>query len=74
MYMLVYIDDIVFTGSDNASVDDLIHSLSKTFPVKNLGRLSYVLGLEVTYNSGGANLDTTEICLGSSTLGKYGEL
>ena len=47
-----YVDDIVIAGSTSHIVDRLVHSLSVTFPIKDLGWLDYFLGLEASYNSG----------------------
>ena len=51
--MLVYVDDIVIAGSCSQAVDRLLRTLSRSFPIKDLGRLGYFLGVEATYNSGG---------------------
>ena len=56
IYMLVYVDDIVIAGSSVAAVDHLLHALSSSFPIKDLGKLRYFLGIEVSYNSGGITL------------------
>ena len=48
IYMLMYVDDIVIAGSSTALVDQLMHNLSLSFPIKDLGRLNYFLGIEVT--------------------------
>ncbi|GKA17967.1 retrotransposon protein, putative, ty1-copia subclass [Tanacetum coccineum] len=56
IYMLVYVDDIVIVGSSQSVVDRLIHNLSSSFPIKDLGRLNYFLGIEVAHNSGGITL------------------
>lgn len=61
--MLVYVDDIIIASSDSTVVDYLVQSLSKTFPVKDLGRLSYFLGIEVAYNSGGITLTQRKYAL-----------
>nr|XP_051228905.1 uncharacterized protein LOC127346670 [Lolium perenne] len=53
IYMLVYVDDIVIAGSTPEVVDRLVRSLMDTFPIKDLGKLDYFLGLEASYNSGG---------------------
>ncbi|KAF5471442.1 hypothetical protein F2P56_008232 [Juglans regia] len=53
MFILVYIDDMIITASSSVVVDKLIASLSQAFPVKDLGRLSYFLGLELEYLSDG---------------------
>ena len=51
--MLMYVDDIVIAGSSTALVDQLMHNLSLSFPIKDLVRLNYFLRIEVTYNSRG---------------------
>ncbi|CAM8920416.1 unnamed protein product [Rhodiola kirilowii] len=54
IFMLIYVDDIIITGSSPAAVHRLIKTLSEVFPIKDLGKLNYFLGVEVTYNSGGS--------------------
>ncbi|CAM8986787.1 unnamed protein product [Rhodiola kirilowii] len=56
IFMLVYVDDIVIAGSHYAAVDQLVKSLSETFPIKDFGKLNFFLGLEAAYNSGGLTL------------------
>jgi histone deacetylase 1/2 len=51
IYMLVYVDDIVIAGSSSSAVDHVVHTLSATFPIKDLGRLEYFLGIEAAYKS-----------------------
>ena len=45
--VLVYVDDILVTGSNSEVCKAFSTQLSKLFPVKNLGALFYFLGLEV---------------------------
>ncbi|CAH9123810.1 unnamed protein product [Cuscuta epithymum] len=47
IYILVYVDDIVITGSSTAFVEDLIVNLGRRFSLKDLGALSFFLGIEV---------------------------
>jgi hypothetical protein len=47
MYMLVYVDDIILTGNNPNAIDHVVHSLSKTFAIQDMGPLSYFLGIEV---------------------------
>ncbi|CAM8954016.1 unnamed protein product [Rhodiola kirilowii] len=63
IYMLVYVDDIVIAGSNPTTVDHLIRSLSDTFPIKDLGRLHYFLGIQVAYNSEGQILTQKKYAL-----------
>ena len=44
--LLVYVDDIVITGSDYALLGQLKTHLSESFHMKDLGSLTYFLGLE----------------------------
>jgi histone deacetylase 1/2 len=53
IHVLVYVDDIIIAGSSSSVVDALLRQLSAAFPLKDLGRLNYFLGIEVTHNSGG---------------------
>lgn len=46
--MLVYVDDIILTGNNQHAIDDMVHRISQTFVVQDLGDLSYFLGLDVT--------------------------
>ena len=67
IYMLVYVDDIVIAGSTPVVVDRLVQSLAATFPIKDMGKLEYFLGLEASYHSGGDDRYSTEVCIRSSS-------
>jgi histone deacetylase 1/2 len=56
IYMLVYVDDIVIVSSSSDALESLLRQLSVSFLVKDLGPLSYFLGIEVVRNSGGISL------------------
>lgn len=45
--MLIYVDDIIITGNNNDVIDKVIQQLSVTFTIKDLGTLSYFLGIEI---------------------------
>lgn len=45
--LLVYVDDIIITGTDAGMIKSLQASLSASFHVKDLGQLHYFLGLEM---------------------------
>ncbi|XP_021971955.1 uncharacterized mitochondrial protein AtMg00810-like [Helianthus annuus] len=53
IYLLVYVDDIIITGSDTTLIQSFVTSLHNEFSVKDLGALGYFLGLEVTYVESG---------------------
>lgn len=53
LYLLVYIDDVIVTGNDSDLLRSFIQRTEKEFSIKDWGRLSYFLGLEVTHTSDG---------------------
>ncbi|XLU82308.1 hypothetical protein S245_005728, partial [Arachis hypogaea] len=53
IYLLVYVDDIIVTGNNAAELDKLIYQLNNIFPLKDMGKFSYFLGLEASYLSTG---------------------
>jgi hypothetical protein len=50
-YLLVYIDDILLTGSNSLLLQRLIQLLSSEFKLRNLGSVHYFLGIEVQSTS-----------------------
>lgn len=60
IYLLVNVDDIVITASKSSIMDNLIHAIGTAFPVRDLGRLSFFLGLEIDYTSDGILLSQTK--------------
>lgn len=53
MFLLVYVDDVVITASTTTVIDTLIADLGSAFPMKDLGHLSYFLGVEVDHTHTG---------------------
>jgi hypothetical protein len=47
IYFLVYVDDIIMTSSSPQAIEALLFDLSSDFAIKDLGSLSYFLGIEV---------------------------
>ncbi|GKV34540.1 hypothetical protein SLEP1_g42906 [Rubroshorea leprosula] len=58
--LLLYVDDIVLSASSMSLLQVIIDHLSSKFALKDLGSLSYFLGIEVTKFSGGAFLSQTK--------------
>jgi len=54
--ILVYVDDLVLTGDETEEIDVITFALHHHFKIKNLGNLTYFLGLEITRNNIGLNL------------------
>jgi hypothetical protein len=46
-YLLVYVDDILLTGSNSAMLHHLVQLLSSEFKLRDLGDVHYFLGIEV---------------------------
>jgi len=55
--LLVYVDDIVITGTDSTLIGQLKQNLQASFHMKDLGSLKYFLGLEVHTDSSGIFLN-----------------
>ncbi|KAM0063403.1 putative RNA-directed DNA polymerase [Helianthus debilis subsp. tardiflorus] len=49
-YVLIYVDDIIITGSSSDFVTGLIGRLHSQFALKDLGQLSYFLGIQATFS------------------------
>lgn len=53
---LIYVDDILVTGSSLSLIQHFISALNLRFSLKDMGKLSYFLGIHVTRNSNGLHL------------------
>ena len=58
--ILLYVDDMILTGDDSAGIRSLQHFLYQHFEMKDLGTLSYFLGLKVTSSFDGYYLSQAE--------------
>lgn len=52
--LLFYVDDIILTGSNFAKDQCAISSLAKIFNLKDMGQLTYFLGLQIQYDKDGS--------------------
>ena len=53
IFILIYVDDIIITGSSLTVIQQLISTLSTCFALKDLGLLQFFLGIHVTHLSTG---------------------
>ena len=51
--LLLYVDDMIIIGDDLNGIQQLKDFLSQQFEMKDLGHLSYFLGLEITHSTDG---------------------
>ncbi|KAH9686972.1 retrovirus-related pol polyprotein from transposon RE1 [Citrus sinensis] len=58
--ILIYVDDILITGPDSNLLESFIAKLSKVFALKDLGLVTYFLGVEVCYTDNGMHLSQTK--------------
>lgn len=51
LHVLIYVDDIIITGTNSSIISDFTFTLHNYFSVKDLGTLHFFLGLEVDCNT-----------------------
>lgn len=69
LFMLIYVDDIIITGNSESAIVNLIANLSRRFSLKDMGDLSYFLGIEVLRTKQGFHLSQrANILVISSTV------
>jgi len=56
IFVLIYVDDIIITGSHPETISQLIKDLHDSFALKDLGRLNFFLGVEATWHPDGLHL------------------
>jgi hypothetical protein len=52
-FLLVYVDDLIITGSDSVFVSSIIDQLGVAFSIKDMGSLHFFLGMEVIPTTAG---------------------
>ena len=63
IYLVVYVDDIVITGSDQDGIQKLKQHFFTHFQTKDLGKLKYFLGIEIAQSSSGVVLSQRKYAL-----------
>jgi len=47
LIIVLYVDDLIFTGSNDSIIENFKEEMKKEFDMTNLGLLRYFLGIEV---------------------------
>ena len=68
--LLLYVDDMIITGDDLNGIQELKFFLNQQFEMKDLGHLSYFLGLKITHSTYG--LYITQAKYASELLSRVG--
>ncbi|PKU73341.1 Retrovirus-related Pol polyprotein from transposon TNT 1-94 [Dendrobium catenatum] len=53
IYVLIYVDDLLVTGNNEAAIRNLLHDMKTQFALKILGNISLFLGIQVTRSKSG---------------------
>ena len=53
MIVSIYVDDLIFTGDDEPMFEDFKNSMMNEFDMSDLGRMKYILGIEVLQRDDG---------------------
>ena len=56
IFMLIYVDDIIVTGTHLEFINSIISRLQLEFPLKDLGPISFFLGIQATRIEHGLHL------------------
>ena len=60
IYLLLYVDDIIVIGNNSSQIAHLITTLSQVFELKDLGPLSYFLGIQISHTEYRITLNQTK--------------
>ncbi|GKF46986.1 retrovirus-related pol polyprotein from transposon TNT 1-94, partial [Tanacetum coccineum] len=63
LYILIYVDDIIVTGNNKGTIDNIICQLGSAFALKDLGPLNYFLGIEIVPHVSGILLSQKKYIL-----------
>ncbi|GJT74228.1 putative RNA-directed DNA polymerase [Tanacetum coccineum] len=63
LYILVYVDDIIVTGNNKGTIDNIISQLGSAFALKDLGPLNYFFGIEIVPHVSGILLSQKKYIL-----------
>ena len=70
--LIIYMDDMIITGSDIEEIAQLKNNLFREFEMKNLGGLKYFLGIEVLRSNKGIFISQKKIHNGFACRNRNG--
>ncbi|KAF5447766.1 hypothetical protein F2P56_033290 [Juglans regia] len=56
IFILIYVDDLIITGSSTKAITEVIKSLHSDFAIKDLGQLNFFVGVEALHCNNGLYL------------------
>ena len=63
LYLLLYVDDIIITSPNPHHINSLVNALGRAFELRDLGPLSYFLGIQILPTSTGVSLNQSKYAL-----------
>ena len=64
IYLIVYVQDIVITCSNQDGIQKLKQHLFSHFQTKDLGKLKYFMRIEIAQSNSGVVMSQRKVCLG----------
>jgi hypothetical protein len=72
MNLMIYVDDIIITGPIRQDIEDFLIDLCAAFRTRNLGKLTYFLGINVDYDQSHKRLLLSQTTYINQLLDKFG--
>jgi len=63
IFILIYVDDIIITGTHSTTIASVISKLQLQFPLKDLGPLHFFLGVQATFSKSLSLSASISLCL-----------
>ena len=70
-FVAIYVDDILLAGKSNKKMDEVKKTLGKHFKMKDMGQLSYFLGVKVVQNKENGSIWIGQPCYTEEILKRF---